>query len=116
MSLLTSASGIIFGAKHHEFSFTPEDFRRISCLIHQRAGITLTPNKAEMVYGRLSRRLRVLKLNSFSVYLDLLTRGNEDEWGPFIDALTTHLTSFFPRDTTSPYCPSTRLKGARSPG
>jgi chemotaxis protein methyltransferase CheR len=95
MTQLESASSFIFGAQHHEFAFTADDFKRISSLMYQHAGVCLPPKKAEMVYGRLSRRLRVLKLNSFSAYLDLLTRGDGDEWGPFIGALTTHLTAFF---------------------
>jgi len=95
MSLSESASSFIFGKKHHEFTFTADDFKRISSMMYQRAGVCLPPKKAEMVYGRLSRRLRVLGLNSFSAYLDLLINRDGAEWGPFIGALTTHLTSFF---------------------
>ncbi|MDD5284374.1 MAG: chemotaxis protein CheR [Desulfuromonadaceae bacterium] len=95
MSLLESRSGFKFGDERYEFRFTADDFNRISNLIYHRAGVCLPPKKTEMVYGRLSRRLRVLELNTFAEYLDLLTKGNGDEWGPFIGALTTHLTSFF---------------------
>ncbi len=94
MSLLRSASSFVFGDKQHEYRFTADDFERISNLIYQRAGICLPPRKAEMVYNRLSRRLRALGLQSFSDYLKLL--GNDSpEWEPFIGALTTHLTAFF---------------------
>lgn len=95
MSLPESAFSFMHGANHHEYIFTADDFKRISNLMYQKAGVCLPPKKAEMVYGRLSRRLRVLELNSFTEYLDLLTNGNGDEWNPFIGALTTHLTSFF---------------------
>jgi chemotaxis protein methyltransferase CheR len=95
MSLLESASNILFTVKHHEFSFTGDDFKRISSLIYQRAGICLPPGKAEMVYNRLSRRLRALGLTSFSSYLTLLTGNGSTEWDHFIGALTTHLTAFF---------------------
>ncbi len=79
-----------------EFEFADRDFRRVCELIHQRAGIALAPAKRDMVYGRLSRRLRVLGLRSFREYLDVLERGDdEDEWQSFTNALTTNLTSFF---------------------
>lgn len=94
MSLLESAPGSI-RAKQREFIFTPNDFKNISSLMYQRAGVCLPPNKSEMVYNRLSRRLRNLRLNSFSAYLEYLTSSDSQEWGPFIGALTTHLTAFF---------------------
>ncbi len=49
-----------------------------------------------MVYSRLSRRLRELKLKDFSTYLTLLeTNPNSGEWQLFTNALTTNLTAFF---------------------
>jgi chemotaxis protein methyltransferase CheR len=78
-----------------EFEFTERDFRRICELIYQRAGIALAPAKRDMVYGRLSRRLRALGLHAFHEYLDQLETGDEQEWQAFTNALTTNLTSFF---------------------
>ncbi|WP_442684313.1 CheR family methyltransferase [Stenotrophomonas sp. JC08] len=78
-----------------DFEFNDRDFRRVCELIHQQAGISLAPAKRDMVYGRLSRRLRVLGLRSFKDYLDQLERDGGDEWQAFINALTTNLTSFF---------------------
>ena len=78
-----------------EFEFADRDFRRVCELIHQRAGIALAPAKRDMVYGRLSRRLRALGLRSFQAYLDLLERDGGEEWQAFTNALTTNLTSFF---------------------
>lgn len=80
---------------HREFQFNDRDFRRVCELIHQQAGIALAPAKRDMVYGRLSRRLRALGLRSFKDYLDQLERDGGDEWQAFINALTTNLTSFF---------------------
>lgn len=91
----TSTSNFKYGDTCYEFGFTADDFTRISSLMYQQAGVCLPPNKAEMVYNRLSRRLRALTLNTFTEYLDLLTKGNGDEWRYFIGALTTHLTAFF---------------------
>lgn len=79
-----------------EFAFTEADFERIRVLIHERAGIALGAGKQEMVYSRLSRRLRVLGMSSFAPYLTYLQRQNDAaEWQLFVNALTTNLTSFF---------------------
>lgn len=79
-----------------EFDFTVRDFERVRALIYQRAGISLSPNKQEMVYSRLARRLRATGIQSFSHYLDDLESGtSEKEWEAFVNALTTNLTAFF---------------------
>ncbi|WP_184123722.1 CheR family methyltransferase [Stenotrophomonas rhizophila] len=78
-----------------EFEFADRDFRRICDLIYQRVGISLAPAKRDMVYGRLSRRLRALGLRSFQEYLDQLESQGGDEWQAFTNALTTNLTAFF---------------------
>jgi len=79
-----------------EFAFNDRDFRRVCQLIHDRAGIALVPSKRDMVYGRLSRRLRTLGLDSFGDYLERLERDQGgEEWQSFTNALTTNLTSFF---------------------
>ncbi|MFT4248845.1 MAG: CheR family methyltransferase [Pseudomonas sp.] len=80
-----------------EFEFADRDFRRVCDLIYQRAGIALAPAKRDMVYGRLSRRLRALGLRSFRDYLDRLEASSDanEEWQSFTNALTTNLTSFF---------------------
>lgn len=79
----------------HEFAYTPQDFERICALIHQHAGISLNPSKREMVYSRLTKRLRANHLTSFSDYIALLERGHAGEREAFINALTTNLTYFF---------------------
>ncbi len=79
-----------------DFTFSDRDFRRICQLIHDRAGIALVDSKRDMVYGRLSRRLRALGLTGFGDYLDQLERDPDgEEWQAFTNALTTNLTAFF---------------------
>lgn len=78
-----------------EFAFTQADFDRVRRLIYQRAGISLSPLKQDMVYSRLARRLRSLGLKTFVQYLDLLERQGGSEWEAFVNSLTTNLTSFF---------------------
>ncbi|KTS01386.1 CheR family methyltransferase [Pantoea dispersa] len=77
-------------------ALTDRELSKISALIYQRAGIVLSPQKRDMVYNRLSRRLRELRLASFTAYTDRLEAdSHSDEWQVFINALTTNLTSFF---------------------
>lgn len=78
-----------------EFAYSERDFRRIRELIHRHAGISLAPGKRDMVYSRLSRRLRALGISSFRAYLRHLQDDRGDELQAFINALTTNLTSFF---------------------
>ncbi|MDR0577528.1 MAG: chemotaxis protein CheR [Candidatus Accumulibacter sp.] len=78
-----------------EFVFTQSDFERISKLIHEYAGIVLTSAKQDMVYSRLARRLRELRLKTFGEYLARIERGDRGEWENFVNSLTTNLTSFF---------------------
>ncbi len=83
-------------ADRREFDFSAQDFERVRALIRARAGISLGEAKQDMVYSRLSRRLRALRLGSFRDYLDHL-EGSDDaaEWEAFTNALTTNLTAFF---------------------
>jgi len=78
-----------------EFQFTKRDFDRICKLIYDHAGISLSDSKQELVYSRLSRRLRATGLSNFNEYLALLESNDEAEWEEFANSLTTNLTSFF---------------------
>ena len=78
-----------------EFNFTAKDFKRVQKLIYDHAGISLSESKQELVYSRLSRRLRATGIRSFEEYLSLLEHNDETEWEAFTNALTTNLTSFF---------------------
>ena len=80
---------------NREFEFSAKDFKYISDVIADRTGIVLSEAKHDMVYSRLSRRLRELKLTEFSQYLALIKSGNEEEILAFTNAITTNLTSFF---------------------
>ena len=79
-----------------DFLLTDHDFSKIRTLIHQRAGIALSTQKRQMVYSRLARRLRELRLTEFASYLRFLEADpHGDEWQQFTNALTTNLTAFF---------------------
>ncbi len=84
--------------KAREFNFTGADFRFIRDLVAERTGIMLSENKRDLVYGRLSRRLRELGLSCFRDYCSLLEKGESEEMVQFVNAITTNLTSFFRED------------------
>jgi len=77
-----------------EFSFTREHFDLISERIYKFAGIRLPVGKREMVYARLTRRLRALGINSFDDYVRFLEL-EPAEWEHCTNALTTNVTAFF---------------------
>jgi chemotaxis protein methyltransferase CheR len=77
-----------------EFAFYDEDFQALRALVKSLTGIHLTEQKRELVYGRLTRRLRALRLRSFADYRQLLNR-DERELTELCNAITTNLTSFF---------------------
>lgn len=79
-----------------EFKFSVHDFNELRHLIKELVGIDLGEGKADMVYGRLSRRLKVLGLRSFDEYIQMLKSDMEgEEISHFVNQMTTNLTSFF---------------------
>jgi len=78
-----------------EFHFTSKDFDRVRKMIYAHAGISLSDSKQELVYSRLSRRLRATDISTFGEYLALLETNDPVEWEAFANSLTTNLTSFY---------------------
>lgn len=82
--------------RQKEFLLTDADFRFIAKLVHDETGIVLAEHKRDMVYSRLSRRLRQLNMRTFEQYCNFLKSGNsDDELLHLVNAITTNLTSFF---------------------
>ncbi len=81
--------------KHREFVLTDENFDRIRQAVREHTGISLSDAKRELVYSRLSRRLRKLGIDSFDAYCEVLGQGDGTELTEFINAITTNLTAFF---------------------
>ncbi|WP_340679536.1 CheR family methyltransferase [Paraglaciecola sp.] len=77
-----------------EFSFSQQDFENVRNILYKKSGIRLADSKDSMVYSRLARRLRVLRITSVTDYLKYLDENNTEEQ-QFINALTTNLTSFY---------------------
>jgi chemotaxis protein methyltransferase CheR len=77
-----------------EFAFSDTDFREVTRFAYEHAGIALSDSKRNLVYSRLSRRLRTLGLTSFREYRDYLAANNA-ELQNFVNAISTNLTKFF---------------------
>src|SRR5665647_2249934 len=77
-----------------EFAFSDADFRGLAQVAYEQAGIALADSKRNLVYSRLSRRLRALGLSTFREYRDFLSE-NLAERESFINAISTNLTKFF---------------------
>jgi chemotaxis protein methyltransferase CheR len=84
-----------FGGGSTEIALAQSDFERVRRMIKERAGIHLQPSKQSMVQGRLARLLREHGLPSYTALLDTVERPDSPLWQPFVNALTTNLTSFF---------------------
>ena len=78
-----------------EFEFTNQDFERVQKMVYDYAGIDLNDSKKNLVYNRLSKRIRFLEMQSFSSYLDYVMKIGEEEFVHLINAITTNLTFFF---------------------
>lgn len=80
---------------HKQYEFTDKEFEYFRQLAGKLTGIHLADNKRELVYGRVTRRLRALRLNSFAEYIKVLETGDAAELEQFTNMITTNLTSFF---------------------
>lgn len=87
-----TGSDQVFG---REFEFHDRDFLALRTLIKELTGISLADSKRELVYGRISRRIRQLGLESFAQYRRLLESESSAELVEFCNAMTTNLTAFF---------------------
>ncbi len=81
--------------KIREFEFSDANFESIRQFVSENTGIVLTEKKKDMVYGRLSKRIRKGGFGSFDAFIHELDNGNEEEQDFMINAITTNLTAFF---------------------
>lgn len=73
------------------------EFNQLSALVYRECGIKLPISKKVMLESRLNKRLRPLKLSSFTDYIRLLNTeaGMKVELIHMIDVVTTNKTDFF---------------------
>jgi len=80
------------------YTFSDAEYDELRALIERRVGIALSGGKRDLVYSRVSRRLRARELSSFAEYLSLLRQGDEQELSELVNAMTTNVTQFFRED------------------
>lgn len=78
-----------------EFPYEQRHFDSLRALAREEAGIELADHKRELVYGRVCRRLRELRLASFDDYVALVTPKGSPERPNFVNCITTNVTAFF---------------------
>ena len=82
-----------------EFELSQDDFEFLRGHITSLTGIQLPDHKKALMYTRLARRLRALKMDSFKEYRDMLDRhlkmGDNEELLNVVNAMTTNVTAFF---------------------
>lgn len=72
------------------------DFQAISNIAYREAGLVFPPEKISLVQSRINRRLRQLKINSFSEYASFVKSDQGlDERKIMISSLTTNVSNFF---------------------
>ena len=70
------------------------EFHKFQELIYGEAGIWLSPDKAALLSGRLTRRMRHLGVGSFRAYYDRVSHSTEER-DQMLDAIATNETRFF---------------------
>jgi chemotaxis protein methyltransferase CheR len=78
-----------------DFGFTPQDFEYICKTLYDETGIKMDQSKSNLVYSRLTKRLRALGLESFRDYCSLIAEDGSEEHAKMCSALTTNVTKFF---------------------
>ena len=94
-----------------EFDFKDQDFNRVKAIVYNYAGIDLNESKKNLVYNRLSKRIRFLSMQTFSEYLDFVEAQGEAEFVHLINAITTNLTFFFRENHHFEYLINTVIPG-----
>jgi len=79
-----------------KIALSDEEFTKLRDLVYKISGISLSETKRELVISRFSRRLKALRLKSFSDYHNLLiSPSGFTEVQNFINSITTNKTDFF---------------------
>ena len=82
-------------SQQREYEFTSKIFKAFQKLIMEHTSIVISDEKEELIYGRLTRRLRKLNLTNFQDYYKLIANGDSEELEQFVNVVTTNLTSFY---------------------
>lgn len=72
-------------------------FRKFAKIVYDKAGISLSDAKQELVRSRLLKRLRSLQMATFEIYFHYLSEqdASGDELVHMLDSISTNKTDFF---------------------
>ena len=77
-------------------SFSDREFKRISEIMYQAAGLSFNDSKKSLIQSRLTPRIQRLGLASFAAYIALMEDESQAaEFQMVVDLLTTNETYFF---------------------
>ncbi len=79
------------------FDLSDKEFQLFKELIYRETGINMSDKKKKLIVARLSKRLRVLELDSFTEYYHYLKESpdSDNEIVNLINRVTTNKTDFF---------------------
>lgn len=88
-----------------------DDFRKFSSFIYEQFGIKMPDVKRVMLQGRLLKRIRDLKMTSYTQYREYLfsPEGQRKEIYNFLSVITTNKTDFFREPVHFDFMSSTAL-------
>jgi len=76
--------------------FSDHEFKRISAIMYEAAGLSFNDSKKSLIQSRLSQRIQRLGLRGFGDYIKLLEDESQAaEFQMAVDLLTTNETYFF---------------------
>ncbi|MEM9170308.1 MAG: protein-glutamate O-methyltransferase CheR [Pseudomonadota bacterium] len=82
--------------RRNDYAYSRADFDVIASMMFKDTGVFLAESKMMLVYSRLTKRLRTLKIATFKDYCALVSSPEgADERKNMMTALTTNVTRFF---------------------
>ncbi len=85
-----------FQSVHQSPEFTEKDFLKISRLVYDQSGISLSDSKKELVKARLGKRIRKGRFQSFGEYYRYVINDQSgEELILLLDSISTNFTHFF---------------------
>ena len=80
----------------YDFGFNDTHAATIAALAHREFGLKFEPAKNHLIYTRLTRRLRALRMKDFGDYCAFMqSDAGAEERTQLLSALTTNVTQFF---------------------
>lgn len=76
--------------------FNDSFFKKYSALIYSETGISINPNKKQLLQMKLNKAMNKINIKSYSEYYDLISKNKQDvDFQKFVNHITTNTTQFF---------------------